>query len=56
MEAVQTEQEDINNINELRENIHQLNTKLNELSHENFDLNEKNDFLQFQIKVFEKKN
>lgn len=41
----------MNNLNDLRENIHELNIKLNELAKDNFDLHEKNEILHFQIKV-----
>ena len=51
---MKTEQEDINNINDLRENIHQLNKKFNDLSKENFELNQKNEVLMFQIAVNKK--
>lgn len=46
-----TESEEIGLVTDLRQNIHHLNTRLNDLSKENFELNEQKTFLQFQLKV-----
>ncbi len=48
IENMRTEQEDINNLNDLRENIHELNQKLGVFSKEKLELTQKNEVLTFQ--------
>ena len=47
-----SESEEVSLVTDLRQNIHNLNSRLNDLSKENFELNEQKTFLQFQMKVF----